>query len=410
MAQKCPVCGEEAVVNDHDGDVKVCVECGSVVDDLVLTNDPSKVLETLTYAPLGTLASKVKSSATEREYRGRQQALLEIRSICTQNQLSAEMETAVRDMFIKMYEEEHVKRSLADTKRLLGSACVYVVLRQFDFPITLKEFCIKNRILLHNVSSLYKMIMKKLDIQLPNQSVASLARGLLQQFNFSSSVISDALQVIDICRQAWLTTGHHRDGIIYVAGYYAYAISKPENISLTFKDFCNRYKLRGHHIIFTKIKNVLHEFTDKLPWSQGRGKKNYIVMNLRDVLKYQRTLYKTVLHTEPTESIKSVDQTTSSESSVDIEQKNVTDVSSSDTTGSKRKFVMATGSNSLLPPSFVRVKGVYKNKKRRRTDDLYEENEEWDGENLTEEQDRKLDEYIRDPKEIEILQKVNNLN
>ena len=380
------------MIEDQDGDVvmRVCEACGSIISDFSLApDDPTKLQqETKPSVTLGQLASKVKSHYSETEPVGKTEILNVIKTFTRQNNLSQDIEKSAQSLYLKVYKHQSVISRSLEKKRLFGIACVYVVMRQFGYPVILREFCLKNRLNVHAVAHAQKCVIDISEIKLPFQSIEVLVGNILTQKGFDKEIMSDTLQVINICEKTWISGGVSRDHIVHLSAYYAWGISKPSNMSVSYSEFCKRFKIMPSRKMYACIRKVLMQLVDKLPWSQCKGKANYITVNLNEALKYHRTLINSAsveLDKKDAEEIKNAEATDSSIPSLLVNS------------SIKKENEYIADRNAFCPPIF--------NKRKREVEEHYEIRlVDWDGETLTEDQDKELDQYIRNPKEIKLIE------
>ncbi|OWF53181.1 transcription factor IIIB 50 kDa subunit-like [Mizuhopecten yessoensis] len=301
--QKCTVCGESSVIKEGGG--TVCINCGTLHSEQTFLSENSfgyqnpAFLNTLLPAHAGHLKSKQDRPAVR-------QCKAKMRSLCAKLTYSYAMIEAANNLFDRAYAYGEFKRMHSFNKNMLSHCCVYITGRQFNFPVTIKEFCAITRQPVSDVAKLYHKLITKLHIDIQYQSIASLITYHLSDPVFNGECFSMVKDILKLYERKRTSCSPHRDVTIGLAAFLAWgSMNFIEYSKCSLKQFAKKHKF-----IFTSIWRVrLKELTEiltqvgsRLPWISNITGKHFVVNHLKDILEFQNSLLlKDVLENDSSE-------------------------------------------------------------------------------------------------------------
>lgn len=321
--RSCPVCGENAIVDDVSGEhnITVCGECGSILSEFNLTNDGATEVgyqhEGNTVDNFYAIAPKYTgNSIKEYETKGKVMGKKIAKNACIVLNFTRDMTEYACNLYCEVFVDKDFHIRSLDSKKYVSYACVYIAIRFFDRPVTLKEFCGIFKLPVHKVAAFMKVVLRIKKITLPHQSIAALTVHILTKAKLCHLQVT-VLQILQICDKLWLSTGRHRDSLITAAVYCAWVADDVMcNKSVTLKDFCKRYSFDFTITVkkrLKEMKDILSALTQKLPWALHKGRREFVFVNLIDTLKYQKSLIHASEHSILVEETDSTEEESSEE-------------------------------------------------------------------------------------------------
>ncbi|KAJ8317465.1 hypothetical protein KUTeg_005369 [Tegillarca granosa] len=257
----CPVCGENAIVDDVSGEhnITVCGECGSILSEFNLTTDGATDVgyqhEGSTVDNFYAIAPKYTgNSIKEYQTKGKVMGKKVAKNACCVLNFTKGMTDYACNLYSEVFIDKEFHIRSLESKKYVSYACVYITIRIFDRPVTLKEFCGIFNLPVYKVAAFMKLI----------------------------------------CDKLWLSTGRHRDNLITAAVYFAWiADDVVHNKSVTLRDFCKQYSFDFSLTVkkrLKEMKEILTALTHNLPWARYKGRREFVFVNLIDTLRYQKSL------------------------------------------------------------------------------------------------------------------------
>ena len=299
-AEICPECGEKAVVNDdYEGVGKVCTECGYVQSAQSLSQAQH---EDIGYQNSSKLHSNLVETGKHFHYdrkqiaKGLTKCIKMVKNMCQTVKFSREMCVATEELIKRVYTVKEFVNLYMTTKNLICHCCVYIVGRQFSYIFTIKEFCKMFKI--EDTKAFmkrYRSVLKAFDIQLPAQTMKLFLRQHCTVANLGPSMSVIAEQIIDICDKKMTSLQTDRDGVGISALYFAWmtTLSEEEISKSSLATFCEKFNLRFNKYWekkFLSMRATMIEVAKNLPWAPKKLPKYYAILNMTDILKYQKTL------------------------------------------------------------------------------------------------------------------------
>lgn len=398
----CPVCGENAIVDDVSGEhnITVCGECGSILSEFNLTTDGATDVgyqhEGSTVDNFYAIAPKYTgNSIKEYQTKGKVMGKKVAKNACCVLNFTKGMTDYACNLYSEVFIDKEFHIRSLESKKYVSYACVYITIRIFDRPVTLKEFCGIFNLPVYKVAAFMKLVLKIRKITLSHQSIASLTVHILTKAKLVHLQVT-VLQILQICDKLWLSTGRHRDNLITAAVYFAWvADDVVHNKSVTLRDFCKQYSFDFSLTVkkrLKEMKEILTALTHNLPWARYKGRREFVFVNLIDTLRYQKSL----IHASGHNISVNENSSTEEESSEEIDFEGIKN---------KRKSEDLEKENQVfLPPSCKKSKvttdtssQLFENPVKT----VISENGEFD-----ENTEHDLDKYLRTKEEIEEIVKM----
>ncbi|XP_060075502.1 transcription factor IIIB 50 kDa subunit-like [Ylistrum balloti] len=289
--RKCLICGENSVIQEEDG--AVCMNCGIVHSEQKFVSEGS-----IGYQNPDFLHSEIPSHARQLKAK-REQPIVKrckakVRSLCAKLAFSSEMSGAADALFVRALQCPEFQRMVSYKKNLLSHCCVYITGRQFNFPITIKEFCAITRQSVSDIARLYQKIISKLVIEIQYQSIASLITYHLSDSIFNRECLEMVKDILKLYERKRTSCSPHRDVTIGLAAYLAWgSMNLMEYRTCRIKDFARQHKFIFTPMWRTRLKElvkILTEVGSHLPWISNTTSKYFVVKNLKDILQFQNSL------------------------------------------------------------------------------------------------------------------------
>ncbi len=257
---KCPECGSEKLINDHERGEIVCGDCGLVIDDSIMDMGPewrafdseqrdkrTRVGAPMTYTihdkGLSTMIDWRNKDIYGRDIPARNRAQWyrlrkwqrKIRiSGATERNLAFALSELDRDssrlgLPRRMREAASVVyRHAVENKLIRGrsiegvvAASLYAACRKCKVPRTLDEIAEVSRVGKKEVGRTYRFLTRELNIKLPPTSPVDYVPRFASELNLSGEVQSKAIDIIGKAMDKGLTSGKGPTGVAAAALYIA---------------------------------------------------------------------------------------------------------------------------------------------------------------------------------------------
>jgi len=311
----CPVCNEAAVIVDtsREEECSVCAECGTVVEEHVFTSK-TPVWINEGYQHVSDLHKNAPKhlkhihAAVEPEglVKGRKRA----KQIAGRFMSNSEMVSAAVSFYEKAYYNPDFKHILVSNKIILSDCCVFIVGRQnySELPLTMKEFCLLTHQSIYEFAAIYKQLLTTYDIKLPHQSMGCVIGYYMSKAKFQRETMDLVTDIVSLCQENLLKSSSHRDILVMVASYIAWTsqnLTENKGKVLSLKQFMSKFNFTYSKSVSTRLKEVTDVLTkvgQNLPWAAQENKKHFVQYNLKDILKYKRSLmYEQILQRDSEE-------------------------------------------------------------------------------------------------------------
>ncbi|XP_007567736.1 transcription factor IIIB 50 kDa subunit [Poecilia formosa] len=307
---KCPGCGSSNIVDDdlYCQAQLVCVDCGSVVSEGTLADDPVG----------GTDVSYSRTTAvTKKPCLNLIKGLERVKEMCRILRLNSEIEDLALTYFRQAYQQESFINVTLQRKEVLAGCCVYVSCRQRDWPITLGTISSLLDADPTLVGGVYQEMIKILNIQAPFVSITDVIEAHVQEYKISAQHVTEelaedskvltkrAVALVELAGDSWIVTGRRPLPIMMAATYLAWQSLNPNKhrLKLSLDKFCHLAKVQKRKpavMRITELKEVLCKLGRELPWVRETVTQDNVVRLVGDILEHRHTLLTRALRTHET--------------------------------------------------------------------------------------------------------------
>ncbi|KAF6716517.1 Transcription factor IIIB 50 kDa subunit [Oryzias melastigma] len=297
---RCPGCGSSNIVNDnlYCQAQQVCADCGTVVSEGSLAQDPYNGPE-ISYSRTTVVKKKPCVNLIQGMERVKEMSrLLRVRK---------EVEELSLTYYRQAYEHKTFLNVTLQRKEILGGCCVLASCRQQRWPITLNTVSY----LLNDdpavVGEVYHEMIKVLNIQAPAFSVTDVMEAHCQEYKINPGHVPDelaeesrvltkrAVALVELAADSWIVTGRHPLPIMMAAVYLAWQSLKPnpQRLKMSLEKFCRlgkvqKIKVAGPRI--TEMKGMLCKLGKEIPWYKQVLTPDNVVSLVGDILQHRYSL------------------------------------------------------------------------------------------------------------------------
>ncbi|XP_012731898.2 transcription factor IIIB 50 kDa subunit [Fundulus heteroclitus] len=302
---RCPGCGSSNIVDDdlYCQAQRVCVDCGSVVSEGSLADDPIG----------GSDVSYSRTTAvTKKPCLNLIKGLERVKEICRILRLSSEIEDLALTYFRQAYVHETFINVSLQRKELLAGCCVFVSCGQRDWPITLGTICCLLNADQTLVGGVYQEMMKVLNIQAPFINITDVIEAHVQEYKISAQHVPEelaeesealtkrAVALVELAADSWIVTGRRLLPIMMAATYLAWQSLNPNKHRIRFplSKFCQVAQVQKRTtatLRITELKQALCKLGRELPWIREAVTENNVVRLVEDILDHRHTLLASAL-------------------------------------------------------------------------------------------------------------------
>ncbi|XP_054896012.1 transcription factor IIIB 50 kDa subunit [Poeciliopsis prolifica] len=307
---KCPGCGSSNIVDDdlYCQAQLVCVDCGSVVSEGSLADDPVG----------GSVVSYNRTTAVTKKpcinlIKGQER----VKEMCRILRLNSEIEDLALTYFRQAYQQESFINVTLQRKEVLAGCCVYVSCRQRDWPITLGTISSLLDADQTLVGGVYQEMIKILNIQAPFVNIADVIEAHVQEYKINAQHVTKelaedskvltkrAVALVELAGDSWIVTGRRPLPIMMAATYLGWQSLNPNKhrLRLSLDKFCHLAKVQKRNpavMRITELKEVLCKLGQELPWVRETVTKDNVVRLVGDILEHRHTLLTRALRTHET--------------------------------------------------------------------------------------------------------------
>ncbi|XP_076613995.1 transcription factor IIIB 50 kDa subunit [Chaetodon auriga] len=303
----CPGCGSSNVVEDdlYCQAQLVCADCGSVVSEGVLANEPVGGSE-VSYSRTTAVTKKPCANLIK--------GLQRVKAICRILRVHQEIEDLSRTYYDQAYRHESFIKVSLQKKEVLAGCCVLVSCRLLNWPITMGTIsCLLDADPMV-VGVVYQEMVKILNIEAPIVNVTDVMEAHSQEYKVSSLHVPEelaedskdltkrAVALVELAADTWIVTGRKPVPIMMAAIYLAWQSLRPNKQRLKFSldKFCQIAKVNKHKPALkriTEIKEVLCKLGKEIPWVREAVTPDNVVWQVEDILKHRYALLRRALRT-----------------------------------------------------------------------------------------------------------------
>ncbi|XP_023262221.1 transcription factor IIIB 50 kDa subunit [Seriola lalandi dorsalis] len=303
----CPGCGSSNVVEDdlYCQSQLVCVDCGSVVSEGVLANDPVGGSD-VSYSRTTAVAKRPCANLIK--------GLQRLKAICRTLRVHGEIEDLSQTYYNQAYQHENFIKVSLQKKEVLAGCCVLVSCRLLNWPITLGTIsCLLDADSMV-VGVVYQEMIKILNIKAPIINITDVMEAHSQEYKISSPHVPEefaenskdltkrAVALVELAADSWIVTGRKPIPIMMAAIYLAWQSLKPTKPRLKFSldKFCQMAKVNKHKPAMKRIaemKEVLCKLGQEIPWIREEVNPDNVVKQVEDIVQYRYALLRRALRT-----------------------------------------------------------------------------------------------------------------
>uniref|UniRef100_A0A3P9CQ14 Transcription factor IIIB 50 kDa subunit n=1 Tax=Maylandia zebra TaxID=106582 RepID=A0A3P9CQ14_9CICH len=295
---RCPACGSTNIVDDdlYSQAQLVCVDCGSVVSEGVLANDP-----------VGGSGTKMRlKSSLSRQQR--------VKAICRILMVNREIEDLSQTYYKMAYEHKAFLKVSLQKKEILTGCCVLLSCRQLNWPITVGTIsCLLDADSMA-VGAIYQEMVKNLSIEAPIINVTDVIEAHCHEYKISSLDVPEelaensrdltkrAVALVELAADSWIVTGRKPIPIMMAATYLAWQSLKPNKHRLKFSldKFCQVAKvkkLKSAMKRVAEIKEVLCKLGKEIPWVRETVTPDNVIQLVECILQNRYALLRRAMRT-----------------------------------------------------------------------------------------------------------------
>uniref|UniRef100_A0A3B4AJ92 Transcription factor IIIB 50 kDa subunit n=1 Tax=Periophthalmus magnuspinnatus TaxID=409849 RepID=A0A3B4AJ92_9GOBI len=246
VALKCPNCGSSNVVEDdlYAQSQSVCVDCGSVVSEGFLANDP--------VGEVYYISSIAHNSSLPA-------GLQRVRALCRVLRVNSEIEKLSQTYFEQAYNHKSFINVSLTKKEALAGSCVLISCRMHDWPVTVGTIAYLIDTDSGAVGAVYQETLNTLNICIPT------LRFTLDEnpFKLAKELTKRALALVELAADSWIVTGRRPVPIMIAATYLSWQSLQPTKLRLkmTLDKFCQMTKVDKNRPAMkrvTEIKEMLY--------------------------------------------------------------------------------------------------------------------------------------------------------
>uniref|UniRef100_UPI0037E8E70E transcription factor IIIB 50 kDa subunit n=1 Tax=Semicossyphus pulcher TaxID=241346 RepID=UPI0037E8E70E len=303
----CPGCGSSNIVDDdlYSQAQMVCVDCGSVVSEGVLANDPVGGSD-VSYSRTTAVAKKPCANLKK--------GLQRVTAMCRILRVNSEIEDLSQTYFTKAYQHESFIKVSLQKKEVLGGCCVLVSCRLLNWPITMGTIsCLLDADPMV-VGVVYQEMVKILNIEAPTINITDVMEAHTQEYKISSLDVPEelaedsrdlskrAIALVELAADTWIVTGRRPVPIMMAAVYLAWQSLKPNKHRLKFSldKFCqlaNVNKNRPATKRISEMKEVLCKLGKEIPWVREEVTPDNVMRQVGDILNNRYALLRRAMRT-----------------------------------------------------------------------------------------------------------------
>ncbi|KAG7223983.1 hypothetical protein INR49_015240 [Caranx melampygus] len=305
----CPGCGSSNIVEDdlYCQAQMVCVDCGSVVSEGVLANDPAGLGGSeVSYSRTTAVAKKPCANLIK--------GLQRVKAICRTLRVNNEIEDLSQTYYNQAYQHEHFIKVSLQKKEVLAGCCVLVSCRLLNWPITMGTISSLLDADSMVVGAVYQEMMKVLNIQAPVVNFTDVMEAHSHEYKMNASHVPEefaenpkdltkrAVALVELAADSWIVTGRKPIPIMMASMYLAWQSLKPtkNRLKFTLDKFCQMAKVNKHKPAMKRIaemKEVLCKLGREIPWVMEAVTPDNVMRQVEDILKNRHALMRRAMRT-----------------------------------------------------------------------------------------------------------------
>lgn len=304
---KCPNCGSSNVEQDdlYSQTQMVCVDCGSVVSEGVLANDPVGGSDVM-YSQTTSVAKKPCTNLIK--------GLQRVRALCRVLRVNREIEELSQTYYNQVYQSESFIKVSLVKKEVLAGCCVLISCRLLNWPITMGTISNLLEADPMIVGPVYVDTVRILNISIPILSVTDVMDSHCQEYKLSSEHVPEvlaananeltkrALALVELAAKSWIVTGRRPIPLMMAATYLSWQSLLPvkQRLKTSLEKFCQIAKVKKNKTALKRvieIKEMLCKLGKEIPWEKQAVTPDNVLPQVEDILNYRYALMKKAMKT-----------------------------------------------------------------------------------------------------------------
>lgn len=303
--EQCPNCKAHAVEVDTDCCEKVCTSCGNVLSDkdgIYTTSSGPQEYEGYTpsidYSRKRTFPNNVEKERSDWIPEGRLIAFKHLHCVVSSFSVPKSIEKSCKDKLNRILQASPYRNMANDNKIVVATCLLYALLRQNDWPLTIRTLCDAAHIDKVSFGKIYPDVLKYFELTIATSSLEDLVPSYVKGsiLKDDNAITDVAIQLLELSKSTWLSYGKRPDAVISAAIYVAWmAADVSKRSTIKYKDFCTRHSLRYIEISLMRVRELMEILTKlclELPWNKTKKSvnKREVLFSLSKILQYQKSL------------------------------------------------------------------------------------------------------------------------
>lgn len=299
----CTSCKELAVEFDTSCAQKVCTACGEVVAGTEdFTTDPGPDQQDGT----GYAASSQRYDGRKRPFLmsnenvvagGKRMALERMRHLCLSFKVPSAVQKKCKEMLGSILKCSPYRTMANDNKVAVAVCIVYAMLRQDEWPVTIRTLCDAVNVRKNAFSNIYSDVLEYFDISITTPSVEELLPSYLKDSKLKgdAAVKETTMEVLELARETWLSYGKRPDALVSAAVYVAWMAADVSRVKTSYKNFCAQTNV--NHVDIAKLRvtelvKALTKLCRELPWNKSKETvtKREVLFSVRKIYQHRKLL------------------------------------------------------------------------------------------------------------------------
>lgn len=311
--QTCPSCHSENSIEEdftNGEQILVCVNCGVVVENGFLTANGTVQNEQNSYVPksnsgytelnLKSIPNGIRQHLSgRRNCAGLKAGLSVLKNLSSKFQLPVYMSGEAKSLFLLAFKNEHFRLKPISFKGFLAAVCVYVKMRQSNWPVSVNNICSTMCCTKEDIINPMNQLSKHMNITFQSPPIEDLVDQFLGCLKLKDETEKEdltkkTLEVLQLCRDCWLSTGRSPRACIFGAAYLVWKASLSSRSKVSLKDFLKLTEITKCASLEKFVRDLtkcLVKLAKEIPWvSDNEVSSSNITHYLSDILKYSTTL------------------------------------------------------------------------------------------------------------------------
>ncbi|XP_031553515.1 transcription factor IIIB 50 kDa subunit-like [Actinia tenebrosa] len=294
MNKICTHCGASAIEVDDEGKLEVCSNCGVVCNEGSFHNDTRGAVRTFT-SDHSSFSGGAGNWRKKEQHRVKNKHFV-IAKRCLEGQaerlrLSKEYTTQIEEKLKTLYEEQLYKGLPRNRKAFVG-ACVYIVCRQNDMVVTLRNVAEAARCDVSILARCVRMLTDAMNVRIVAIEPDEVITNILSQFEIqdpsTKKLVHDLFQ---FCSKTMISLGKR---ITLTVMALVFMVIEGENKkALSRKKIAEvcRFNTVTHEYVqrfVRQYREELFKLAKKIPWMSSELTPKKVPKFLKEILEYYK--------------------------------------------------------------------------------------------------------------------------